>query len=211
MEIMTDQKLVVIMVGLPARRKTFLSLRLQRYLEWQGFRVRIFNVGAYRRETLGHGSSRSGFFNPRVKTFAKEREAIAKRCFGDLAGWLRENGDIVIYDATNVTSARRVYLKDECARNGFDYIFVENICDDPEVLGNIVDSKINTSADYRDEDPLTAREDFRRRIEHYRSVYETVDEGSPYIKIFNFGRRWRRTSAPQACLRRSRSFWGTSI
>ncbi len=208
MEIMTDQKLVVIMVGLPARRKTFLSLRLQRYLEWQGFRVRIFNVGAYRRETLGHGSSRSGFFNPRVKTFAKEREAIAKRCFGDLAGWLRENGDIVIYDATNVTSARRAYLKDECARNGFDYIFVENICDNPEVLGNIVDSKINTSADYRDEDPLTAREDFRRRIEHYRSVYETVDEGSPYIKIFNFGEKVEKNFGPSSLFEEIAEFLG---
>lgn len=208
MEIMIDRKLVIIMVGLPARRKTFLSLRLQRYLEWQGVRVRIFNVGAYRREALGLGSSRSGFFNPRVKAFAKEREAIAKRCFADLAGWLKEGGEIVIYDATNVTSARRDYLKDECVRNGFDYLFVENICDNPEILGDIVDSKITTSADYREEDPVIAREDFRRRIEHYRSVYETVDRGSPYIKIFNFGEKVEKNFGPSALFEEIAEFLG---
>lgn len=40
-----EGKLVIIMVGLPARGKTFMAKRLQRYLAWQNIRVQIFNVG----------------------------------------------------------------------------------------------------------------------------------------------------------------------
>ncbi|MBI5643436.1 MAG: histidine phosphatase family protein [Deltaproteobacteria bacterium] len=184
------------MVGLPARRKTFLSLKLQRYFEWQGYRIRIFNVGGYRRDISGFKSSTSDFFDPRARAFAQERERIAKQCFSDLAVWLRAEGDIAIYDATNVTSARREYLISECLRNGFDYIFVENICDDPEILEKIVSSKVNTSADYKDKKAAWAKKDFWERIRHYESVYETVGEGLPNIRLFNFGERISKNFDP---------------
>lgn len=187
---MKSEKLVIIMVGLPARGKTFLSIRLQRYLEWQGRRVKIFNVGSYRRYILGMESSRSDFFDPRSTVFAREREKIAKRCFSDLSEWLEEAGDVAIYDATNVTGARRAFLASECGRLGFDHVFVENICDDPEIIERIVNVKITSSVDYRDvEDLAAARRDFAERVAHYESVYEPVGETSDYIKTFNFGEK----------------------
>ena len=65
---MDGRKLVVIMVGLPARGKTFLSVRLQRYLEWQGWRSGIFNVGTYRRALLGPDTSRSACAHREVES-----------------------------------------------------------------------------------------------------------------------------------------------
>ncbi|RDL38232.1 Phosphoglycerate mutase-like protein [Venustampulla echinocandica] len=42
-------KLVVIMVGLPARGKSYITKKIQRYLSWQQYETRIFNVGNRRR------------------------------------------------------------------------------------------------------------------------------------------------------------------
>lgn len=181
---------MVIMVGLPARGKTFLSVRLQRYLEWQGRAARIFNAGSYRRSLLGLDSSRSDFFDPRAVEYKKKREMIAKACFADLSQWLTEVGDVAIYDATNVTKPRREYLAGECAARGFDCLFVENICDDPEILERIVEVKVTRSVDYKNAvDMEAARRDFAERIDHYESVYHPVGPPEAYVKIFNFGRR----------------------
>jgi 6-phosphofructo-2-kinase len=46
-------KLVIIMVGLPARGKSYITKKLQRYLSWQQHNTRIFNVGNRRRLAAG--------------------------------------------------------------------------------------------------------------------------------------------------------------
>ena len=47
------RKLAVVMVGLPARGKTFVARKLQRYLSWLGYRTLWVNVGDYRRARAG--------------------------------------------------------------------------------------------------------------------------------------------------------------
>lgn len=42
-------KLVIIMVGLPARGKSYITKKIKRYLSWQQHTTRIFNVGNRRR------------------------------------------------------------------------------------------------------------------------------------------------------------------
>lgn len=44
--------LVLCMVGLPARGKTYLAHKLERYLRWIGFSTKSFNIGNYRREQV---------------------------------------------------------------------------------------------------------------------------------------------------------------
>jgi 6-phosphofructo-2-kinase len=46
-------KLVIVMVGLPARGKSYITNKLQRYLSWQQHNTRIFNVGKRRRDAAG--------------------------------------------------------------------------------------------------------------------------------------------------------------
>src|SRR4051812_35202224 len=48
-------KLVVVMVGLPARGKSYITKKIQRYLSWQQHECRIFNVGSRRRTAAGTG------------------------------------------------------------------------------------------------------------------------------------------------------------
>ncbi|ESZ95708.1 putative 6-phosphofructo-2-kinase PB17E12.14c [Sclerotinia borealis F-4128] len=53
-------KLVVIMVGLPARGKSYITKKIQRYLSWQQHETKIFNVGNRRRVAAGKPQEGSG-------------------------------------------------------------------------------------------------------------------------------------------------------
>lgn len=46
-------KLVVVMVGLPARGKSYITKKIQRYLAWQQHNTEVFNVGHRRRVAAG--------------------------------------------------------------------------------------------------------------------------------------------------------------
>lgn len=46
-------KLVIVMVGLPARGKSYVTKKIARYLNWQQHDTRIFNVGERRRVAAG--------------------------------------------------------------------------------------------------------------------------------------------------------------
>lgn len=56
-------KLVIIMVGLPARGKSYITKKIQRYLSWQQHNSQIFNVGNRRRVAAGVQSGSSDLSN----------------------------------------------------------------------------------------------------------------------------------------------------
>ena len=58
-------KVVLAMVGLPARGKTYTARKIARYLSWLGHKTRVFNVGSYRREHFG-ASQPHDFFAQRA-------------------------------------------------------------------------------------------------------------------------------------------------
>ena len=51
-----------------------------------------------------------------------------------------------------------------------------------------------TSPDYKDMDKEKAVEDFKKRIDHYKEIYQPIDEKEDndlsYIKIFNQGEKF---------------------
>jgi broad specificity phosphatase PhoE/predicted kinase len=186
----SDASLVLVMVGLPARGKTFLARKVARYLRWCGQTARVFNVGNYRRDRLGSAQPAS-FFDPDNPDGVAARQGLAEAALDDLCTWLGEGpGRVAIYDATNVTRARRDVVSARLARQGLAPVFVETICDDPSVIeANIRESKLSMP-DYAGMDPELAVADFRARIAHYERAYEPVedDEGSS-VKIVDLGRR----------------------
>lgn len=54
-------KLVIIMVGLPARGKSYITKKIQRYLSWQQHNSQIFNVGNRRRVAASAQPGSSNF------------------------------------------------------------------------------------------------------------------------------------------------------
>jgi broad specificity phosphatase PhoE/predicted kinase len=173
------RKHLIAMVGLPARGKSFTARKLAGYLSWLGYPTRVFNVGARRRTELGPGQSHE-FFDPRNRVAFEQRMALAAAVLDDACAYLRGEGRVAIFDATNTTRAQRDTIRARAAAEDRDLLFVELVNDEPEVIeANLREAKLG-SPDYATATETQALTDFRARIAHYASVYETLgaDEGS---------------------------------
>ncbi|MBX2801813.1 MAG: 6-phosphofructo-2-kinase/fructose-2,6-bisphosphatase [Myxococcales bacterium] len=179
---------VLVMVGLPARGKTYLARKLVRYLNWRGVTAQVFNVGNYRRRDLGSAQP-AAFFDPDNPVGFEARRGVAQAALDDLMQWVAHNPNgVAVYDATNVTRSRRAHLTRTLAEVDIEPIFVESICTDEAVVeANIRETKLSMP-DYADARPDAATRDFRARIAHYQRSYEplTTSEG-PWIKLVDVG------------------------
>ena len=126
-----EYKLILVLVGLPARGKSYTSNNLSRFLNWCGIKCKVFNSGDYRRNIL-KGFQESDFFDFSIKKNFDKKEEISKICFNDLLEWLKKDGDIAIFDSTNSTTERRKYIINNC--NNIKTIFIELITDDDEII-----------------------------------------------------------------------------
>jgi len=185
-----DTKICVVMVGLPARGKSYIAQKAQRYLQWLSIDAKVFNVGNYRRTNAPQPSA--DFFDTGNAEGERSRRAAAEAAISDMIGWYRQGGTIGILDATNSTKDRRKWVSDKCEAEGIQVLFVESKCDDEDlIMVNVRDVK-TTSPDYAGQDPDKAMQDFRNRIKMYEKVYKTIDgDGDEshytYLKILDVG------------------------
>jgi broad specificity phosphatase PhoE len=181
-------KLAFVMVGLPARGKTFIARKIARYLSWLGNRTRVFNVGSYRRARLGSHQHHS-FFDPRNETGQAARRDVALAALDDMLEFLRGGGGVAIYDATNNTRERRDLVRARCVAEGHEVVYVESISNDRALIEANIRATKARSPDYEGVPEEEAVLDFRMRIAHYESAYEEVteDEGR-FVKIIDVGR-----------------------
>ena len=189
-------KLVLVMVGLPARGKTYIARRVARYLHFfHGAPTKVFNVGNYRREISGAKVGSSFFSNKNAKSLA-ERQKAAEYAMRDLKQWLQEKNDkgrVGIFDATNTTKERREWIIQELTgimESKSHIIFVESICNNEDIINeNIRAVKLNMP-DYKGENPEKAVEDFKKRIENYESIYQPIsDEELSWVRLVDAGRQ----------------------
>jgi hypothetical protein len=104
------KRLVIVLVGLPGRGKSFVARKLQFFLTWLGLECKIFNVGKYRREAAAQlafeeakigtkserevaGSCDADFFDPNNKKAAQLREKVADVALRDMLNWLDDEQD----------------------------------------------------------------------------------------------------------------------
>lgn len=190
----TNSPTMIIMVGLPARGKTYISKKLTRYLNWIGTPTKVFNVGQYRREAVQTYKNYE-FFRSDNQEAMKIRKQCALNALRDVYTFLtREEGQVAVFDATNTTRERRSMILQFAKERGFKVFFIESICDDPDIIAeNITQVKLS-SPDYKDCDREKVVEDFLKRIECYQLNYEPLhddlDSDLSYIKIFNVGSRY---------------------
>ncbi|XP_078677781.1 6-phosphofructo-2-kinase/fructose-2,6-bisphosphatase-like isoform X23 [Branchiostoma floridae x Branchiostoma belcheri] len=185
---------VIVMVGLPARGKTYMSKKLTRYLNWIGVKCRVFNVGEYRRSAVKE-YKKFDFFDPQNKEAMKIRNQFCQQAMEDMIGWLENEGDVAVFDATNTTRERRQLVMDYCQKEkNFKVFFIESMCDDPEVVAeNVKEVKVN-SPDYRNMNKDEAMRDFLERIRMYQKSYEPLDteydKEKSFIQVHNVGQRF---------------------
>ncbi|KAL2138485.1 hypothetical protein VTI28DRAFT_6728 [Corynascus sepedonium] len=187
-----DTRICVVMVGLPARGKSYIAQRAQRYLKWLSVPAKTFNVGNYRRKDAPHPSA--DFFDTNNAEGERQRRAAANAAVTDMLKWFKTGGVVGILDATNSTKERRRWVLDRLTKEGIEVIFVESKCDDEElIMANIRDVK-TSSPDYQGQDPEQAALDFRERIRNYEKVYKSINDDNDedhltYLKIMNVGKK----------------------
>ncbi|KAK9457963.1 6-phosphofructo-2-kinase-domain-containing protein [Dipodascopsis uninucleata] len=208
-------KLVIVMVGLPARGKSYITKKLARYMNWLQHDTKIFNVGNTRRQSKHHvgpashplpdspvlaptqnshvddldTSHPANFFEPENKETAALRESWALQTLEELLDWvLLGNGSIGILDATNSTVRRRRMVIDrvkERSNGELKVLFLESVCDDKELLEQNIRLKLS-GPDYRGQDPNIALADFRMRVRNYEKTYETIGDEEEEIEGFQY-------------------------
>ena len=191
-----EQPLVIVMVGLPARGKSYIVKMLIRYLTWTGFECEVFNVGSYRRQ-IGHQSADSSFFDMNNQDATKIREEMAMQVQEEMYAWLRVENlmkrRVAIFDATNTTKSRRYALAQKARKENVLLLFVESMCDDQDVLARNYELKLQND-DYKGMDKEKAMKDFINRVKAYEQVYESIEDNEDnqqisYIKLINVGQK----------------------
>lgn len=190
---LSSTKLVVVMCGLPARGKSYISKKLRRYLNWMGVHCEVFNVGNYRR-TQVTGAADHTFFDQKNEKNNNLRTQLAMDVLEELIHWLNHGGGHVgIHDATNTTRARRSQILERISREkNMTVLFVESICSNDDILHQNIQLKLQ-SPDYRNSAPDQALEDFKARLASYEEVYEglneKIDRKVPYVQLIDIGER----------------------
>ncbi|CAK6984638.1 -phosphofructo-2-kinase/fructose-2%2C6-bisphosphatase, partial [Scomber scombrus] len=190
----TNSPTMIVMVGLPARGKTYISKKLTRYLNWIGVTTKVFNVGQYRRDATRSYNSFE-FFRPDNAEAMKIRRSCAVAAMKDVCDYFSlQQGQVVVFDATNTTPDRRLLILNFAKENGYKVFFVESVCDDPEIIAENIKQVKLSSPDYADCDKEEAVADFLKRIDCYKLTYVPLDDNKDrnlsYIKIFNVGSRY---------------------
>jgi 6-phosphofructo-2-kinase len=119
---------VIVLVGLPARGKSFVSRKLLHFLNWSGVHCKVFNVGKYRREAYAEqmstekeavtareqrGACDANFFDASNEKAAELREKVAEYALQDMLRWLDDvdndnsSDDDETVDRGGITEASR--------------------------------------------------------------------------------------------------------
>jgi len=175
-----SDKLVIVMVGLPATGKTHIAKRICRFLSFfHDIPCKVFNVGDYRRHLCGAQLSHE-FYSPTNVDGVAQRKVACDAALADLMDYMAEGGvRVAALDATNSTQARRAHIVATLKgkqKNNIKCIFVESICDDDAILReNIHKVKLSTP-DYKGMEEKEAVDDFLARRGQYELTYEPLNE-----------------------------------
>jgi len=178
---MSDKKLYIVLMGLPARGKSTLALRLRDAFRRDGISTRIFNNGNLRRIYLPlDETSRSEFYSPENSAAVELRKGFARINMERAKAYLRNSGQIAILDATNAGRERRATI--EKYLNDHSLFFIECINDDEDILKLSIQEKINLPEFAHFKDKVTKIE-FLKRINYYQMIYIPLKVERNYIRI----------------------------
>lgn len=173
-------KLYIIMVGLPARGKSTIALRLYEGLSSDGVKARIFNNGELRRQHLGPESSLPDFYRPDNEEGRTKREHLALLNARAARAFLAEDGQVAILDATNASSSRRELLRGHL--NDYPILYVECLNDDKELLAASVERKTRLP-EFAHLSASEAAASFMERIGYYERMYSSPKDEGCYVCV----------------------------
>lgn len=204
----SDYKLAIVMVGLPARGKTYCARNIARYLQWLGIASKCFSIADYRARhyCLGDGGdscARAGsppisvltadYFDPRNAKAMAERAVFAEQALQDLLAFYREGGIVGLLDASHTQAERRAWLHATLAALGVQAIFLECISsgEEMEMLCRYVSELQTMSGWHKAMDAKVVVNDYAKRIAFYRETYQPIVDTDKvsYVKYIDGGAR----------------------
>ncbi|CAD8161736.1 unnamed protein product [Paramecium octaurelia] len=185
----TQYKLILVLVGLPARGKTHISYKLNRYLNWIGYKSEIFSIkGAQQNnDEFDQNIDYELEIDPANQQFVDVRQQLSQTAVQQLVQFLQNDGDIALYNGLTSTKADRQKLKSffkETLKLEYQTFWIESICDDLQViLNNINESKLSRFKD-------KTIESFINHINVLAKDYQSLEniENLSYIKLINIGK-----------------------
>ena len=177
---MKNNRLYIIMVGLPARGKSTVATKLKESLKHDSIQTRIFNNGALRRKMIKGNTSYAGFFDPDNKEGVAIREKIALINIRRAQRYLSRDGNVAVLDATNVSQNRREEI--QAILNDHPILFIECINEDEEILNASILRKIDM-AEFGHMTHEEAIRSFNERISYYVSIQNPLNEEKNFIKL----------------------------
>jgi len=197
-------KLIICMVGKPARGKTYLGAKIQRYLSWLGYKAKHVETVEVRRKMFGKVEP-DDFFDPNSIEMTEQRQAAQEHALKQAVEWLQDGGQVVIYDATNSTKTRRKWATDFIQTNLKDkteldsvvshrILWVESVCEDKDlIVQNFLQlrKKNPEFTEYKGLDEKQAVAKFLDKLKFYDREYETLDAGKEelsFLKLNDFGK-----------------------
>ena len=178
---MHDEKLYIVMVGLPARGKSTLAIGLLEAFRKSHIQARIFNNGNLRRKyRKPQETSLAHFYHPDNREAAALRKKLACINLERARTYIHGMGQVAVIDATNVSRERRKMIEERL--DDHPIIFIECLTDDEDILALSILEKTKL-AEFSHMDRLTAEREFLRRIDYYRMIYTPLTGERNYIRL----------------------------
>ena len=175
-----DNKLYIVMVGLPARGKSTTATKITEDLRHESIKVRIFNNGDLRRKMTPINTSIAEFYDPHNREGVAIREKIAEINLTKAKRYLKEGGDVAIIDATNASVKRRNKVK--AMLDDHPLLFIECINNDEEILNASILRKIETP-EFSHLPAAEAILNFKKRISYYTPIYTPLKNETNFVRI----------------------------
>ena len=178
---MSDEKLYIALMGLPARGKSTLGMRLKDAFRRDNIPTRIFNNGNLRRACRPAAeTSRAEFYSPENKQALEERNNFARINMERAKNYLSGNGQVAILDAANVGRDRRAKI--EAFLDDHPVLFIECVNDDKEILSLSILEKTRLP-EFGRLATGKAEKEFIKRIEYYKMAYQPLESERNYIRL----------------------------
>jgi broad specificity phosphatase PhoE/predicted kinase len=178
---MSDDNLYIVLMGLPARGKSTLALRLLEAFRKDHIRTRIFNNGNLRRSYLPlDETSRAEFYSPRNFAAIALRDQFARMNMEKARSYLRSSGQVAILDATNASRRRRETI--ESYLSDHPLLFIECVNDDEEILNLSILEKTRLP-EFNHLEYKKAEAEFLKRIDYYKSIYTPLKVERNFVRL----------------------------
>ena len=181
-----DNKLYIVMVGLPARGKSTTATKVRDDLKKDSVKAKIFNNGDLRRELIPNNTSFAEFYNPENENSAAIREKISLMNVKKAKTYLRKGGQVAILDATNASISRRGLIQSHL--DDYPTLYIECINNNEEILNASIRRKVDTK-EFSHLKPDEAIKSFKKRIAYYENIYAPLKRERNIIRLDSLNKK----------------------